>query len=239
MARPTVVALVAAAAVAGVLLAAACGAVGRTTEGEVSRGKELFTEKCGSCHTLADAGTQSDIGPDLDEAFDDPVREGFDESTIRDVVRNQIAYPVTNPVTEDAPGMPPQDELFPECDEGEDPEETGCFEDPDEAADAVAAYVASVAGRPVEGGPAPGGIAGGSTDGEQIFSAAGCGSCHVLQAAGSTGTIGPDLDATRPSLELAIDRITNGAPPMPAFEGRLTEEQIRAVAEFVSSSAGR
>lgn len=230
--------LVAALGAAGILLASGCGSVGHTTGGEATRGKDLFTQKCGSCHALDAAGTRATIGPDLDEAFDDPVREGFDESTIRDVVRDQIAYPVSNPPTAATVGMPPQDELFPKCGEGEDPETSGCFTDPDAAADAVAAYVASVAGRPGAGGGADGG-ASGSTDGKTIFTSAGCGSCHVLQAAGATGTIGPNLDEAKPSLELAIERVTNGKPPMPAFKGQLTEEQIRAVAEFVSSNAGK
>jgi mono/diheme cytochrome c family protein len=35
---------------------------------EEERGKELFTSNCGSCHTLDAAGTQGQIGPNLDEA---------------------------------------------------------------------------------------------------------------------------------------------------------------------------
>src|SRR5215207_10188751 len=38
---------------------------GKTTT--ASAGKELFTAKCGSCHTLADAGTEGTFGPNLDE----------------------------------------------------------------------------------------------------------------------------------------------------------------------------
>jgi len=32
------------------------------------RGRDLFADNCGSCHTLAAAGTQGQIGPNLDEA---------------------------------------------------------------------------------------------------------------------------------------------------------------------------
>jgi len=45
-----------------------------SAEGEID-GKTLFTDgngaatACGSCHTLADAGTQSETGPDLDKAL--------------------------------------------------------------------------------------------------------------------------------------------------------------------------
>jgi hypothetical protein len=56
---------------------------------------------CGSCHKLADAGTQGTIGPNLDEAFRYDKCQGFQESTIRDVVRGQIAYATSNPGTSD------------------------------------------------------------------------------------------------------------------------------------------
>lgn len=72
--------------------------------------------------------------------------------------------------------------------------------------------------------------------GEDVYASAGCGSCHVLAAAGSSGTIGPNLDETRPELDLIVERVTNGASPMPAFKDQLTEQQIRDVAAFVFES---
>jgi mono/diheme cytochrome c family protein len=86
--------------------AAGCGAVGRVTSGDPTAGKKLFQQKCGSCHTLADAGTSGAIGPNLDHAFAGPKEQGFDLSTIRDVVRGQIAYAEADPGT-NKPGMPP------------------------------------------------------------------------------------------------------------------------------------
>jgi mono/diheme cytochrome c family protein len=211
---------------AAALLVAGCGAEGIPDESGASQGKELFQGegRCAGCHTLADAGSRSDIGPNLDEAFEHARREGFDESTIRSLVRNQIAYPVEDPVTGEQ-GMPAN------LVEGED-------------ADAVAAYVASVAGtgaQPSGGTAAGGGGAGGggdSADGKSIFAANGCGSCHTLADAGATGTIGPNLDQSQPSVELAVDRVTNGSGQMPSFKEDLTEEQIRTVAEYVSEAAG-
>jgi mono/diheme cytochrome c family protein len=208
---------------AAALLVAGCGAEGIPDESGVSQGKELFQGEgqCAGCHTLADAGSRSDIGPNLDEAFEHVRREGFDESTIRSLVRNQIAYPIEDPVTGEQ-GMPAN------LVEGED-------------ADAVAAYVASVAGtgaQPSGGTAAGGGGAGGGADGRSIFAANGCGSCHTLADAGTTGTIGPNLDQSKPSVELAIDRVTNGSGQMPSFKEDLTEEQIRTVAEYVSEAAG-
>jgi cbb3-type cytochrome c oxidase subunit III len=200
------------------LVAAGCGSEGRVAEpGSTSRGKELFTQKCGQCHQLADAGTAGVIGPNLDQAFDDiRGREGFGESTIRDVVRGQIAYPVVTPPTGE-PGMPANIVT------GDD-------------AVAVATYVAAVAGLPVQGG---GGGEIAATSGEAIFAAAGCGSCHTLAAAGTNGTIGPNLDQARPDHALVLDRVTNGKGAMPSFKDRLSEQQIQAVADYVSQSAGR
>ena len=67
---------------------------------------------------------------------------------------------------------------------------------------------------------------------------AGCGSCHTLADAGTTGTVGPNLDESMPSEELVVDRVTNGMGAMPPFAGQLTEEQITEVAAYVSAAAG-
>ena len=79
-------------------VAAGCGTGGISAgKADKTNGKKLFVEKCGSCHTLADAGTQGKIGPNLDDAFFGPRSQGFAESTIRNVVHGQILYPVSNP----------------------------------------------------------------------------------------------------------------------------------------------
>jgi mono/diheme cytochrome c family protein len=75
--------------------------------------------------------------------------------------------------------------------------------------------------------------------GKQVFlGSAGCGSCHTLADAGTSGTVGPNLDDAQPGFELAVDRVTNGQGAMPAFAGTLTEKQIADVAAYVSSAAG-
>jgi len=75
--------------------------------------------------------------------------------------------------------------------------------------------------------------------GKDVFlSAGGCGSCHTLADAGTSGTVGPNLDAASPSFELAVDRVTNGAGVMPPFKDTLSEQQIQDVAAYVSSAAG-
>jgi mono/diheme cytochrome c family protein len=118
--------------------------------GDRLHGKELFIPKCGSCHTLADARTTGAIGPNLDFAFyqyrvdgsgADPEDPDFQAqladpavtSTVLNTVRDQIAYPITEP-SSGLPGMPA------DIVTGQDAED-------------VAAYVASVAGLGGDGGP--------------------------------------------------------------------------------------
>src|SRR5919108_1104384 len=75
--------------------------------------------------------------------------------------------------------------------------------------------------------------------GKQVFTgSAGCTGCHTLADAGSTGTVGPNLDEAKPSYDLAIDRVTNGQGAMPSFKGQLSETQIQDVAKYVSTVAG-
>jgi mono/diheme cytochrome c family protein len=81
-----------------------------------------------------------------------------------------------------------------------------------------------------------GGNAGSPTGGKAIFASAGCASCHTLKAAGSHGTIGPNLDERRPSMDKVVERVTEGKGVMPSFRGQLTQAQIQSVAEFVSSA---
>lgn len=74
--------------------------------------------------------------------------------------------------------------------------------------------------------------------GKEVFASAGCASCHTLADAGTTGTIGPNLDAAKPSYDKAVERVTNGAAPMPSYKDTLSEQQIQDVAAYVSSVAG-
>lgn len=77
--------------------------------------------------------------------------------------------------------------------------------------------------------------------GKEVFlGPSACTGCHTLSDAGSTGTVGPNLDDAQPSFELVVDRVTNGSPAgMPSFSASLTEQQIADVAEYVSSVAGQ
>jgi cytochrome c6 len=74
--------------------------------------------------------------------------------------------------------------------------------------------------------------------GKGIFANYGCGSCHTLEAAGTSGNIGPNLDEAKPSLSLVVARVTNGKGAMPSFKDTLSDNQIRDVAAYVVDSTG-
>jgi len=85
----------------------------------------------------------------------------------------------------------------------------------------------------------PGGLEGDPVAGKEVFlGTAGCGGCHTLADAGTSGTVGPNLDQSPASEELVVDRVTNGRGAMPPFQGTLTEQQIADVAAYVSQAAG-
>ena len=72
--------------------------------------------------------------------------------------------------------------------------------------------------------------------GEAVYAEAGCGGCHTLEAAGSSGSVGPNLDESQPDHALVVERVTNGAGAMPAFADQLDETQIQDVAAYVVES---
>jgi len=83
---------------------------------------------------------------------------------------------------------------------------------------------------------APGTSEGDAKAGEAVFASAGCGGCHTLKAAGSSGSVGPNLDDAKPDHALVVERVTNGMGAMPSFKGQLDEKQIQDVAAYVVAS---
>ena len=79
-------------------------------------------------------------------------------------------------------------------------------------------------------------LEGDASAGESIYASAGCGGCHTLAAAGSSGTVGPNLDDTKADFALVVDRVTNGQGAMPSFDGQLSEQEIADVAQYVVDS---
>lgn len=116
-----------AAIVAVVPALSACGGV-KDPHPDVVAGKQLFVQKCGACHTLNRANTKGTQGPDLDDAFQQSLKEGFGETAVRGVVYKQILYPNR---LKNAQGVKMPAKLV----SGQDAHD-------------VAAYVASVAAKP-------------------------------------------------------------------------------------------
>jgi mono/diheme cytochrome c family protein len=212
-------------------IALALGACGRD-EPDLESGKAQFVEKCGSCHSLERAGTAGNVGPNLDTAFQTALADGLDRDTIEGIVHRQILHPRTD--SQMPAGLV----------KGQDAED-------------VAAYVGYAAAKKGsdEGALASAGLAQAKT-GDQIFTAAGCAGCHTFGPAGSNGTIGPRLDELktqagkiepgksaeeyiRESLEDPGAFIVQGYPnAMPSFKGRLTDQQIQAVIDYLLQTGG-
>jgi mono/diheme cytochrome c family protein len=228
--------------VAAALLVAGCGTGGVASAGgppDTQSGQQLFSQKCGFCHTLSAAGTTGTIGPNLDNAFAASVAEGYPQSSIENVVLDQIRlgsgeinaeYTSSKYFVEHC--LPPHSNS-PKCQQQTMPANIVTGQD---AID-VAAYVASVAGQ--GGFVTSGGFASLGTDGAAIFKGAGCAGCHTLAAAGASGTTGPNLDQLKPSAAVVAHQVMVGGGLMPAFQGKLSAAQIQAVAKYVSSSAGK
>jgi len=160
------------------LLLAAGGCAVKHPVANLVRGKELFASKCGVCHTLSHANTTGSIGPNLDVAFRQDRADGIKSTSIEGLVDGWIEYPNANPNS--GAVMPPM--IY----KGQDAQD-------------VAAYVALVASKP---GQDTGALAAAAqakvpvtpASGKTVFTGpGGCGSCHTLAAAGTTGTAGPNL----------------------------------------------
>jgi plastocyanin len=102
---------------------------------DLVNGKKLFASKCGSCHVLNRAGTKGTVGPNLDQAFHQPLKDGLERSGIRDLVRDQILYPPSFALDEG--GKRP---------DGSQPMPAKLVTG--QNADDIAAYVASVVAKP-------------------------------------------------------------------------------------------
>jgi len=210
-------------AAVGLLAFGGCDA---SEDADVDRGRDLFVAKCGTCHALAQAGTSSNIGPDLDAAFARARADGMDSDTIEGVVEKQIAHPRIPNVPE---GTPAYTEVYM-------PENLVVGQDSED----VSTYVASVAGVP-GAKPPPLGTP------EEVFTER-CGSCHTLQAAGTSGTTGPDLDQSLQGQERGYifkqivdpnSEIADGYQPniMPQdYEEQLGREEVEELVTLILRS---
>lgn len=204
------------------LPASGCG----TSSAEPERGRTLFRQKCGECHTLAQAGTTGQIGPNLDDAFAAARSAGEEGETIEGIVKAQVEFP--RPSNSDSAVSMPADVVT-----GQDLED-------------VAAYVGEWAGVP---GAAPPKVPGGP--GAQVFANNGCGTCHTLAAAKSGGTTGPNLDEVLPGQSAAMieesivdpnAKIAKGYPAgvMPQnFSTIIKPSELKALVEYLMESTAK
>jgi mono/diheme cytochrome c family protein len=156
-------------------------------------GKKMFVSKCGSCHTLAHASSTGTVGPNLDVAFAQDRRDGIKSTSIQGLVSYWIEFPSNQGV------MPAR------LVTGQDAQD-------------VAAYVGAVAAVPGQDTGALANAVAATVSptpavGKTIFTGVGgCGSCHVLADAGTTGTTGPNLTTRLKSdCELAASKKLRGA----------------------------
>ena len=113
--------------------------------------------------------------------------------------------------------------------DAEGPADTPGFDDED----APGATTAPGGGGTAGGGQEQG--AGGDAEaGKAVYASAGCGGCHTFEPAGSTGTVGPNLDDANTDFAEARQQIENGGNGMPAFKDQLSEKQIADVTAFVT-----
>jgi mono/diheme cytochrome c family protein len=214
--------LVLAALAAVALPASGCG----TSNDDIARGRVLFIQKCGVCHTLAEAGTTAQVGPNLDDAFAAAREAGEGGDTVEGIVKAQVGYP--RPSNSDPAVSMPANVVT-----GQDLED-------------VAAYVGTYAGVP---GAAPPKVPGGP--GAQVFANNGCGGCHTLAAAKSGGVTGPNLNEVLPGQSAAMvedsivdpnANIAKGYPPnvMPQnFKTIIKSNEIEQLVEYLISSTAK
>jgi mono/diheme cytochrome c family protein len=202
---------------ATVVVVSGCG----TTSADTARGRELFKTNCGTCHTMAQAGSSGTQGPNLDDAFAAAREIGENSDTIEGIVRAQVENP--RPDNGD-----PSVSMPPDIVSGQD-------------LDDVAAYVGEWAGVP---GAEPPQVAGGP--GAQVFANNGCGSCHTLEGVeGAGGVTGPNLtevlkgqsasqieeDIVDPNKEIAKGYKANVMPQ--TFGQTISRQELEQLIEFL------
>jgi plastocyanin len=184
-------ALVLAAVAAAAAGASGCNLADSGTN--VVNGKEQFVQKCGSCHTLARAGTSGVVGPNLDNAFQRARQDGFGESTFEGLVYAQIGNPNRRP-SFDPETRKQQPVMPPDIVTGDDAED-------------VAAYVAEAAGKPGEDTGALAQVGGGKAEGTSEAK----NGVLKMPADPNGGLFFEFADATAPAGQLKIESVNDAS----------------------------
>lgn len=77
--------------------------------------------------------------------------------------------------------------------------------------------------------------------GKELFSKGAvppCAVCHTLKDAGAVGAVGPVLDELKPDAARVAKSLRDGIGQMPSYRGKLSDEQIAALAAYVSKATG-
>ena len=218
----------------------------------IARGADLFAERCAGCHTLDVVGAQGGAtlikdrervdGPNFNvrrETTDSvlyAIRNGGFSGAImpENIVVGREADDVAAFLSKYA-GQERKAEITPQQPAGGGNANGGSTTTPPTTQSTPPATTSTPeAGTTSTGAGAPQANA----QGKQVFTQS-CGSCHTLKDAATTGTVGPNLDDLKPDEATVQRQVTNGGGAMPAFKGQLTDAQIKAVAQYVSSVAGQ
>jgi cytochrome c6 len=65
-----------------------------------------------------------------------------------------------------------------------------------------------------------------------------CALCHTLKDAGTTGAIGPVFDDLQPGPDRVTAALKSGIGAMPSYRGSLSDDEMRALARYVSKASG-
>jgi mono/diheme cytochrome c family protein len=216
------------------LLAAGCGYGGAANAGgqrpDTQSGQQLFTQSCGTCHTLSAAGTGGTIGPNLDNAFAADVQEGYPQSVIENVVLDQIRLgsgpgPIATYSNGKLGNFKVQTQMPANIVKGQDALDVAAYcrlrRGPEWVHRRAAVSRASArTARPSSRAP-------------------GAPAATTLAAAGATGTTGPNLDQLKPEHGRRGPSGDGRRRLDASIPGEAEPGQIQAVSKYVSFSAGK
>jgi mono/diheme cytochrome c family protein len=235
--------------------AAACGSEGidvRSNESaNVQRGALLFAERCSGCHTMDVAGAQGGAtkvhdreradGPNFNvrrETVDSvlyAIRNGGFSGAImpENIAVGKDAADIAAFVAKYAGGPRKGNDITPQSQPAQgDQQATSTPKETTSTAQETTSTSQETTSTEAGGGQAA------AAQGKEIFTA-NCAGCHTLGDANASGRVGPNLDDLKPDEQTVQRKVTAGGGGMPSFRGQLQEDEISAVAQYVSSVAGK
>jgi mono/diheme cytochrome c family protein len=230
--------------------ATACGSRGISSSVEkgppnVARGANLFAQRCWGCHTMDIVGAEGGATSVTDrERVDGPnfnvrrettdsvlyaIRNGGFSGAImpENIVVGQQANDVAAFLAKYAGGKRKGNDITPQS----QPAAGGGQNTTSTSQETTSTPEANTTST-------GGGTQQASAQGKQVFTQ-NCAGCHVLKDANASGKVGPNLDDLKPDDATVQRQVENGGGAMPAFKGQLSDAQIKAVAQYVASVAGK